>query len=237
MTLVSLSLPVAQVVRYPFKNSKMKRDVLIVDIEVAREGYGVGGGVYRRNDLCEDEVLRIANVHLESTADGIRERPWQMHLVAKLLQQPQVLAGVLAGDVNALLREDEVLPGRNGLGDAFDFTGGKYGGGYGSFGEEETGATWGVGKRGRLGTVRRDKVLYTGNVSFTGGGVVGGKVLKRIGMGLRCETRGRGYNASVSDHCGLATHICIGGLRSLKGRVRRVMDDRLITYRGGRGEW
>lgn len=216
--------------------SRMGRDALVVDIAVAR----LGGGM--RFGRVEKEVLRVINTHLESHPEGLAARMSQMEILGRLLKQPGVIAGVVAGDMNAITREDEVLPGRCGLGDAWDFVPGRRmernGRGVGWYEDN-----W-VGRRMEEGVsrVRRDRVLYTGNVGFVGGGVVGGKVLKRIGVGLRCEGVGREYDGmgrgggvAVSNHCGLATHVVVGGrqrgMKEVRRRTGRVeMDDFGVRY-------
>ncbi|TGZ83205.1 hypothetical protein EX30DRAFT_339413 [Ascodesmis nigricans] len=217
LTLVSHSLPVTKVLRVPFKRSNMNRDVLVVDIKLERNPRGYPS--YTSIDsMIPGGVLRVANVHLESTVDGFLERPYQLQTVARLLSQPHVVAGIVGGDLNALCREDHRLPELNGLRDAFHRDEGRavVGPRYKDI-EEEMGYTWGLERMSRVPPMRRDKVLYIGDVGFARDRT--GRIVTRVGARLTCEVGGRGY-VPVSEHCGLMTQIVVGERRKRRREER-----------------
>jgi hypothetical protein len=207
------------VFRAPFDGSKMGRDALLVDLDVAwapakTVSGNSGGGVFR-----------IANTHLESTMAGAMQRPKQLAIVARFLKQPGVAVGVVGGDMNALIPSEKHLPGTRGieLKDAWnieelyvlkknDYRGLRRSGG-GVCGEE-WGNTWGYQtepkRMKQQPPGRLDKILYTGDVAFGG---VAGKVVRRIGIGLQYYSAGYGEEGYgwVSDHFGLGVCVKIGG--------------------------
>ncbi|KAI5795597.1 Endonuclease/exonuclease/phosphatase [Geopyxis carbonaria] len=224
ITLISRGLRVAQVFRAPFAGSRMGRDVLLVDIDVALAGRSHSHS-YSVRSSSHGSVLRVANTHLESTPEGVAQRPRQLAMVAEYLRQPGVIAGVVGGDVNALLAGEKNLPATRGISlrDAFNLNAATSSGwgalgqkSRGSYGEAQ-GHTWGYqssGSRARQSATRRDKILYAGDITF---GASAGKVVRRVGVGLQfCAPDGGRYGGSykwVSDHFGLATHIIIGAHR------------------------
>ncbi|KAF8246215.1 hypothetical protein K440DRAFT_632448 [Wilcoxina mikolae CBS 423.85] len=194
-TLVSRDLPVAGVRRVPYSSSYMGRDVLLVDIP-----------------LSSGSVLRVGNTHLESLRHpGVIIRPRQLEEVVELLKA--VEAGVVAGDMNAIMQEDERLPERVGLQDVWELQEGV---------DEEEGHTWGYQPPQREYLPGRlDKVLFTGSVDVleTGeveevGGI--GRRLRRVGVGLKYTLQreeGEEDEAKsdwVTDHYGLWVKIRAG---------------------------
>jgi tyrosyl-DNA phosphodiesterase 2 len=213
VTLVTLELRVSKVVRIPFEESRMNRDVLLVDIDVQRSSRRGGGG---------RGVLRIANTHLESLTSGFGLRLKQLQTVAAYLKVPGVVAGIAAGDMNALLRKEKYLPAMPGigLGDVWDIeerllaarTGRMRRYADGNCGEL-VGHTWGYqgGASVMHQPTRRDKVLYSGEVVF-GRLPANGRVLRRVGVGLQYhDSKSVSGYAWVSDHYGLAVSVKVAG--------------------------
>lgn len=245
-TLISRHLPVARILRHPFRDTTMGRDVLIVDIPLscgirrsggAGGGGGTGGSGVRsggsRGDSGTVRLLRVANTHLES---GVWLRPAQLRQVAALLGG--ATACVVAGDMNAHLPEDGGLPGSVGFRDVWELQMQQTKEAM----DEAEGHTWGFqgsGGNSQLDEVvprRLDKVLFTGDVEFLGVAPEGtgrqGRLLQRIGVGLKYllpnavgdeegvyeddEDYCGDDDNWVSDHVGLRVRVRAGGGR---GRV------------------
>ena len=178
LTLIDRRLPIASTFRIPFQ-SKAGRYALFVDIKIYNE-FGT-----------QSNILRICNVHLESYNSVPRLRPAQLASMSDLLHAPDVRAGIVAGEFNALHKtHDYELHRENDLKYAYLENGGTDGGN-----------TWGMhsscppgGKVSRRYQEKRlDKILYTG-------GVLVGKP-RTFGRGLRIdEVDGDEW---VSDHLGL----------------------------------
>ncbi|KAH9924633.1 Endonuclease/exonuclease/phosphatase [Epithele typhae] len=118
---------------------------------------------YRRDALCVDilapsepnTVLRLINVHLDSLWDALPYRVQQLEILANVLREPGCGGGIVAGDFNAIRREDDGLVEQNGLVDAWVALHGS---------ASRGGATWGVRaeRRDELRPGRLDKVAMMG---------------------------------------------------------------------------
>lgn len=114
---------------------------------------------YRRDALCVEVVrpgvpgtiLRLINVHLDSLWDTQLYRTQQLEILSAVLREPGCDGGIVAGDFNAITREDDALVDKNGLVDAWVALRGS---------ADPDGGTWGVGVVRRPG--RLDKVAMVG---------------------------------------------------------------------------
>lgn len=198
-TLVDKNLVIQQTFR-TYYDSKFGRDALFVDIAVAPTLEPSS----TMNDESSFRTLRIANTHLESLVASPPLRPAQVAAAAYHLQAPEVYAGILAGDLNAIEDFDRTLHVENELKDAYLALGGVE--------DAEGGYTWGYQSEEqsmrRFGPSRMDKILFCGGVR------VGS--LKRIGVGAKVEegrrselrglTRGLEW---ITDHYGLMATVMI----------------------------
>lgn len=117
-------------------DSRYSRDALCCDIHV-HEGSSV------------PRCIRLVNVHLDSLAHRPSHRPTQMAAVASALREAG--CGVVAGDFNPVLPEDQTLVADNGLLDAWVEVHGS-----------TDGFTWGADQKRSHGPRRLDKVAMTG---------------------------------------------------------------------------
>lgn len=114
---------------------------------------------YRRDALCVEVVrpgvpgtiLRLINVHLDSLWGTQLYRTQQLEILSAVLREPGCDGGIIAGDFNAISREDDALVDKNGLVDAWVALRGS---------ADPDGGTWGVGVVRRPG--RLDKVAMVG---------------------------------------------------------------------------
>lgn len=132
--------------RVHYRHTNMQRDGLFEDITQGPLG----------------KQLRIGNTHLESLRRVPPLRPAQMQVLVRYLQDCNVHADILAGDLNAIEQFDRTLHSENGLKDAFLELGGKE--------DDPDGHTWGQQAmtflRDQFGTSRMDKVLFCGQVKL-----------------------------------------------------------------------
>lgn len=186
VTLIDNRLSVAHVSRLRFV-SEYRRDAILVDIPVALE---------------EKSVLRLCNVHLDSSYGSMRPIQWKA--VAKHLQDQEsgVVASILAGDCNANQPRDKAEPAENNFKDVYLELGYVEG--------NEDGATWGFqsAEAKRWGRQRLDKVVFWGDVKITS--------LERIGAGVKVEDsyvvkqlEELGELPFVTDHYGLLSELVI----------------------------
>ncbi|KAJ7287153.1 Endonuclease/exonuclease/phosphatase [Mycena rebaudengoi] len=194
-TLTLIPKPLAPLVssisRIPFRDTKMDRDCLYVDIDMPSP---------ESTAKAEPLRIRIANTHLESLRGyGDTARPKQLEAISKLLTAPGIGGGLVAGDMNAISPSDKELPERLGLSDAWlsstkdtalDATADDTG--------ETQGHTWGYQPRQRFPPNRLDKILTVGKLSATS--------IKRVGVGLRVDGAD---SAWVSDHYGLLATVSL----------------------------
>lgn len=174
--------------RVPFKDSEHGRDAVFVDLRIVNPQLGDGTA---RNGQIKDKILRVGNTHLEPlTGQGTATRPLQLATIKDFLLLPEVYAGVVGGDMNAIAVEDENLPTQIGLRDLWVRDGGQ---------------TWGYQPPCALPPGRLDKILAIGDV-----GVVHGTQVEFIGVGLKTgpdEGGGIAGECYVSDHYGLLSTV------------------------------
>lgn len=140
--------------------------------------------------------LRLANVHLDSLALQPSNRPRQLSILASFLRAAGM--GVVAGDFNPVLPEDEGLVEGNGLLDVWTVLRGG-----------ETGFTWGTDGKQRFPPRRMDKVVGLG-VEGRSIRVLEAGRLGLEGMGGECDG-GDGEGLLWSDHHGLVCSFGVGG--------------------------
>ncbi|KAH7109446.1 Endonuclease/exonuclease/phosphatase, partial [Dendryphion nanum] len=186
VTLIDRRLNVAQVSRLRFV-SEYQRDALFVDVPLTS-----GNG-------C---ILRLCNVHLDSTYGSMRPIQWKA--LAKHLQDQGsgITGSVLAGDCNANQPRDETEPQNNGFKDAYVEFGGRE--------DDEEGLTWGFQSVDwkRWGRKRLDKIVFWGEVEA--------KSLARIGVGVKVqddvvirELEALDELTFATDHFGLIAELSI----------------------------
>ncbi|KZV61455.1 hypothetical protein PENSPDRAFT_739885 [Peniophora sp. CONT] len=93
VTLLSRAVPLTAAYSYSFHTSGQLRRAIIADVLVQ----GPSGA----------EVLRIANAHLESLGRETGTRGMQARELTNWLYSPDVVGGILAGDLNVLTNADE----------------------------------------------------------------------------------------------------------------------------------
>ncbi|KAF2874701.1 Endonuclease/exonuclease/phosphatase [Massariosphaeria phaeospora] len=181
VSLVDRRLSIARVSRLRFV-SEFERDALFVDVRLASS---------------PGAILRLCNVHLDSSYGIVR--PIQWAALAKHLQDTSagIVASILAGDCNATKPRDVRAPQEHGFKDAYLEDGGKEG--------DEDGATWGfqsgVASKTR-GPMRLDKVVSWGKVD--------GRGMEKVGVGIKIqdkkiakEMEANGELTFVTDHYGV----------------------------------
>ena len=183
VTLVARTIPVIAAYTLEFLHSPLKRHAVVVDV---RLGVSTASESDNNNKcLGPERTLRIANVHLESLARGTQYRPWQLRTVADTFYHSAVHAGIVAGDMNAILPQDWELPAYVGLQDAW-------------VGDDDgRGNTWGYQPPSKeFLPGRLDKVLYLPN------GVCEVDRPERVGVGVKTA-----LGQWASDHFGLLTSV------------------------------
>lgn len=124
-------------------DSRYSRDALFCDVHVVPP---------RSNDgesPTDSACIRLVNVHLDSLALRPSHRPGQIATAASALRDAG--CGLVAGDFNPVLPEDQTLVTDNGLVDAWTATCGPTGG-----------ETWGADRQKRYAPRRMDKVAMLG---------------------------------------------------------------------------
>jgi tyrosyl-DNA phosphodiesterase 2 len=146
VTLVDRRLPISSCFRVHYSQTRMERDVLIVDL------------------LLKQKTVRLCNTHLESLALEPPFRPPQMQLTAQYMRESGVHGAAVAGDFNAIQDFDPSLHRDNDLKDAYLELGGNEN-------DALAGHTWGqqaaTVQRQRFGTSRMDKVFFCGQLRCT----------------------------------------------------------------------
>lgn len=180
VTLVPQSLTpfLGGVVRIPFRNTRMGRDALIIDLDLPhlpsfRHSYPSQPITSR---------IRICNTHLESLrGQSDIARPQQLKFISELLSSAG--GGIVAGDMNAIAPTDDQVPQRVGLVDCWEV-----------LHPQSEGHTWGYQPPSRrFPTGRLDKVLFSGDLAPVS--------MERIGMGEHFDHRWD--TVWLSDHYGL----------------------------------
>lgn len=177
VTLVSRSLTIAEchILHYGF--TKMERTSLCVKI---RLNYPAPSR--------ETAIICVVNTHLESLPQGAVWRPHQLDMCSRFLRLRGVTGGVVAGDMNTIMPEDEGIEKEVGLRDAW------------RKGAAETGKTWGYqGQNEGFPYGRLDKVFYLPGRRY--------KVdePRRIGVGVKTGESSSSDTLWASDHYGLET--------------------------------
>jgi tyrosyl-DNA phosphodiesterase 2 len=184
VTLVSRTVPVdhAASLEFYYPNvSPLQRHALFVDIRLGATTRSA------KDDDRDERILRIANVHLESMPAGAPFRHLQLQFTTMLLFEAGIHAGIVAGDMNAILPQDWALPALMSMADAWTGP------------EDGRGNTWGYQPPARQAGVvptRLDKVLY----HPSGNCVV--EQPHRVGVGVKTAS-GRW----ASDHFGVLTSV------------------------------
>jgi hypothetical protein len=217
------SLRIEKAFRMPLP-SEMGRDALFVDIQLCPTKQGQ---THERID-----IFRFCTTHLESLVEGTCLRKRQLELISKKLQGDEgmtnIIAGLVAGDMNAIHDTEHILHRVLGLRDAWEDTlfthppnlDGKADLSFG----RTNGHTWGYQSDGRRWAPSCfDKFLYTGCIGtvplcksqrFEG-------TVRRLGISLTVNLPLKvgplgeyllkaDPKAWVSDHFGIALGIKIG---------------------------
>ncbi|KAF4966046.1 hypothetical protein FSARC_6246 [Fusarium sarcochroum] len=125
-------------VKFP---SRFDRDALCCDIFVP--------SLSSPHNSTKTSQLRLVNVHLDSLPIQPSKRPEQLSIVAELLREAG--QGLVAGDFNPVLPEDDALVQGNGLVDAWV-----------ELHKTKPGFTWGVDGKQKFPAGRLDKVAMLG---------------------------------------------------------------------------
>ena len=136
----------------------------------------------------ETAIICVVNTHLESLVQGTMLRPHQLKMCSRLLKSSSVVGGVVVGDMNAIMPEDEGIETKVGLRDAW------------CQGSVDAGKTWGYQSRSRrFPCSRLDKVFYLPGEWY--------KVdePRRIGIGVKARGSSPRESLWASDHYGLET--------------------------------
>lgn len=181
VSIISRSIPVSNARMIEFGDSLAEKHAISVDVclNIPARPRDNGKGKAKLAEV----VLRVLNTDLEGKQEGIFSRDNQLGLLAEELRDNMVDGGVLGGSMNALRLEDQSLPLKHGLADAW------------TRGEVDSqGFTWGYqpAKSGRR-PCRLDKILYR---LYRERLVVAEPRI--LGIGLRLSKGG-----FVSDHYGL----------------------------------
>lgn len=183
----SLTPFVSAIARIPFRNSRMGRDALTIDLDLPHFPD------FPRSfpSLPTTSKIRICNVHLESLrGHGDVARPEQLRFVSKLLSAAD--GGLVAGDMNPIAPTDDQVPHVLSLVDCWEVLHPQA--------TEEEGHTWGYQPRSvRHPAGRLDKVLLSGGLAPHS--------IERFGVGQYVEHRWD--NIWLSDHYGLLAEIRI----------------------------
>lgn len=135
----------------------------------------------------ETAIVCVVNTHLESLPRGAVWRPHQLDMCSRFLRLRGVTGGVVAGDMNTIMPEDEGIEKEVGLRDAW------------RKGSAENGKTWGYQGQNEenFPCGRLDKILYLPGRGY--------KVdePRRIGVGLKIKVPSSSEMLWASDHYGL----------------------------------
>lgn len=118
-------------------------------------------------------ALRIANTHLESLPENALIRAAQLSYIAEKLRRPTVHGGVVAGDMNAICPNDQVIHRQAGLVDAHPGP------------ENERSFTWGYQPRTAFPPGRLDRMYFTPQRMSWDSVQLKVDEPSRIGMGLQ----------------------------------------------------
>ncbi|PPQ98952.1 hypothetical protein CVT24_003580 [Panaeolus cyanescens] len=203
----SLSKYLAAVFRTPFPLSTMGRDALYIDLLLQHRPLNDNQQKNGSQDEAGDQrrYLRLVNVHLESLrGQADIERPMQLVSTVPFLDETNVYAGIVAGDMNPIGPYDAALPEQLGFTDAWVLNKRRRkedeGASYMTDVDIEQDAeshTWGYQPMSRRYPPNRmDKVLMKGNVDVDS--------IDRIGVDVRVKWLGNKETPVwASDHYGL----------------------------------
>ncbi|KAI7553656.1 hypothetical protein KC331_g1079 [Hortaea werneckii] len=189
-TLIDRRLLIESCFRVHYKQTRMERDALFVDLKMGEQG----------------KLRRLCNTHLESLALEPPFRPLQMQLCAQYMHDSTVNGAVLAGDLNAIQDFDRRLHSDNNLRDAYLELGGIED-------DAEAGHTWGqqaaTAQRQQFGTSRMDKIFFCGDVMCT--------AFERFGAGIELQDEGEreeilslGFDKPwITDHLGVRSEFSL----------------------------
>ena len=206
LAMIPIGLRVERSFRMPFP-SRMRRDALFVDIPVCSSPGAKG-----------KDMLRLCTTHLESLGSGAPLRKRQLNMIAYKLREygeaSGVVAGLLGGDMNAILDAEHALQEQVGLKDAWEDELPAHA--QHSEGEVSTGGpeghTWGYQSGNTPFPPQRfDKFLYNGSVETVPLSEAPGfgRRIGRLGVGLKVEIPGA-QPLWASDHFGIAVGIKVG---------------------------
>jgi len=136
----------------------------------------------------ETAIICVVNTHLESLPRGAIWRPHQLDMCSRFLRLRGVTGGIVAGDMNTIMPEDEGIEKDVGLRDAW------------RKGSAENGNTWGYQGQNeeKFPCGRLDKIFYLAGRGY--------KVdePRRIGVGVKVKIKGSSSETFwASDHYGL----------------------------------
>ncbi|KAF8806957.1 hypothetical protein BYT27DRAFT_7100795 [Phlegmacium glaucopus] len=178
VTLVSRSLTIAECHILHYGLTRMERTSLCVKL---RLNYPAPSR--------ETAIICVVNTHLESLPEGAVWRPHQLEMCSRFLRLGGMTGGVIAGDMNAIMPEDEGMEKEVGLRDAW------------RKGTGESGKTWGYQGQnaGGFPCGRLDRVFYLPGRGY--------KVdePRRIGVGVKINGSSPSEALWASDHYGLET--------------------------------
>ncbi|KXT04344.1 hypothetical protein AC578_7928 [Pseudocercospora eumusae] len=194
ISLVDNRLPITACFRVHYSQTRMERDVLIVDVKLQKK------------------IVRLCNTHLESLALEPPFRIPQMKLIAEYMHDQSVDGAAVAGDFNAIQPFDKSLHSDNDLKDAYLELGGSE--------EDASGHTWGqqaaTFQRDRFGTSRMDKVYFVGGLELLS--------FEKFGADVCVDDKAEqdqivslGFDKPwITDHLGVKA---VFGLRSIKEKM------------------
>lgn len=194
ISLIDKRLPITACFRVHYSQTRMERDVLIVDVKL------------------QQQSVRLCNSHLESLALEPPFRIPQMKLIAGYMHDQAVDGAACAGDFNAIQPFDKTLHSDNGLKDAYLELGGSE--------EDASGHTWGqqaaTVQRERFGTSRMDKVYFVGGLELMD--------FEKFGADVCVDDKaeqdqivGLGFDKPwITDHLGVKA---VFGVRSVKEKM------------------
>lgn len=178
ITLVSRSLTIAECDILHYGHTGMDRTSLCVKIRLNYPG-----------PSRETAIICVVNTHLESLPQGAVCRPRQLEMCSRFLRLRGVSGGVVAGDMNTIMPEDEGIEKEVGLRDAW------------RKGSADSGKTWGYQGQNeeKHPCGRLDKIFYLPSRGY--------KVdePRRIGVGVKIKGTSSSETLWASDHYGLET--------------------------------
>ena len=161
--------------------SRFGRDALYCDLILNSSSKQMSGK--------EPTRVRLINVHLDSLPINPSMRPRQVSICASYLRAAG--RGIIAGDFNCILPEDDDLVSNNGLADA-----------WAELHPNDSGHTWGVYGEQSFPPNRLDKVALF-NLNPSAMRVLQTSEMESYGAEMSADVAEQGSNAHFSDHLGL----------------------------------